>query len=160
MGPVLTPREALTLTSSLTDGAAANDSRPASISHSKPPPLAQVLPTLTHELSADKYGFAFGGVDPGTLHAHGKLIKVHHVSYSIGLAEEYKLHVGLRNQIQPLPGSPFKFTVVPGAAMPASTKLPTETRELDGVADEEWQHGLVFRTADTLANACIRAALR
>ena len=68
-----------------------------------------VLPSFLHELSADKYGFAFGGVDPGTLHAHGKLIKVHHVSYSVGLAGRYKLHVSLRQQMVPLPGSPFPW---------------------------------------------------
>ena len=46
----------------------------------------------------DPFGFAFGGVDPGTLHAHGKLVKVHSVHYSIGLAGKYRLHVGLRQQ--------------------------------------------------------------
>ena len=29
--------------------------------------------SFVHELSVDPFGFAFGGVDPGTLHAHGKL---------------------------------------------------------------------------------------
>ena len=64
-----------------------------------------------HELSADKYGFAFGGVDPGTLHAHGKLVKVHSVHYSIGLAGAYKLHVALRQQMAKLPGSPFRCAI-------------------------------------------------
>ena len=41
--------------------------------------MAKNLPSFAHELTADKHGFAFGGVDPGTLHAHGKLIKAHHV---------------------------------------------------------------------------------
>ena len=40
-------------------------------------PRAKEVPraaiSYTHELSADNIGFAFGGVDPGTLHAHGKL---------------------------------------------------------------------------------------
>ena len=113
------------------------------------------LPSFTHELSADKYGFAFGGVDPGTLHAHGKLIKVHHVSYSIGLAGRYKLHVALRQQMKNLPGSPFELEVEPGTAYAASTKLP-ENVHLTGHADEEWQHGLVLRTADMLGNLCVK----
>ena len=109
-----------------------------------------------HELSADKYGFAFGGVDPGTLHAHGKLVKVHSVHYSIGLAGAYKLHVGLRQQMVKLPGSPFSLFVEPGAAYAASSRLPKESLPLAGVADEEWQHGLIFTTADMLGNACIK----
>lgn len=32
--------------------------------------------SFVHELSVDPLGFAFGGVDPGTLHAHGKIVKV------------------------------------------------------------------------------------
>ena len=111
-------------------------------------------PSFMHELSADKFGFAFGGVDPGTLHAHGKLIKVHHVSYSVGLAGRYKLHVGLRQQMLPLPGSPFDLSVEPGSAYAGSTRLPTDKYHLSGMADEEWQMGLVLRTADMLGNLC------
>lgn len=114
------------------------------------------MPSFLHELSADKNGFAFGGVDPGTLHAHGKLIKVHHVSYSVGLAGRYRLHVGLRQQMHPLPGSPFDLYVEPGSAYAASTKLPDEKLVLTGMADEEWQKGLVLRTADILGNLCVK----
>ncbi len=39
-----------------------------------------------HELRSDPEGiaFAFGGVDPGTLHAHGQLHEVHRAHYSVG----------------------------------------------------------------------------
>jgi hypothetical protein len=118
--------------------------------------IGEQLPSFAHELSADKFGFAFGGVDPGTLHAHGKLIKVHHVSYSIGLAGYYKLHVSLRQQMRPLPGSPFDLRVDPGAAYAASTNLPSEREHLTKQADEEWQHGLLLTTADMLGNKCVK----
>ena len=116
--------------------------------------MAKNLPSFAHELTADKHGFAFGGVDPGTLHAHGKLVKVHAVHYSIGLAGRYKLHVGLRQQMQPLPGSPFDLVVEPGHAYAASSKLPVASLPLSGVASEEWQHGLIFHTKDMLGNVC------
>ena len=112
--------------------------------------------SFAHEMNIDPLGFAFGGVDPGTLHAHGKLVKVHSVHYSVGLAGEYKLHVGLRQQMAPLPGSPFHLVVEPGYAYPASSKLPAASLPLKGVADQEWQHGLTFVTADILGNACTR----
>ena len=120
--------------------------------------IEQVMPSFAHELAGDqnKHGFAFGGVDPGTLHAHGKLVKVHHVSYSVGLAGKYWLHVGLRNQGCPLPGSPFSLTVIPGAAYAASTRLPPESLNLKGSADEAWQVGTILRTADMLGNTCIQ----
>ena len=56
-------------------------------------------------------GFAFGGVHPGTLHAHGKLFEAHKVSYSIAIAGEYLLHVRLHQQAVSLPGSPFNLKV-------------------------------------------------
>ena len=36
-----------------------------------------------------------GGISPGTLHAHGKLVKVHQVHYSVGRARQYLLYVGI-----------------------------------------------------------------
>ena len=75
---------------------------------------------------ADKagIGFAFGGVEPGTLHAHGQLHERHKVLYSIGLAGEYFLHVRLRQQAKAIPGSPFRLTVLPGPAHARSTYAP------------------------------------
>ena len=111
--------------------------------------------SFAHEMNMNREGFAFGGLDPGTLHAHGKLVKVHAVHYSIGLAGRYKLHVGLRQQMQPLPGSPFQLLVEPGSAYAASSRLPAESLPLSGVASEELQHGLTFQTSDMLGNLCV-----
>ena len=118
--------------------------------------LARSPTSFSHEMKVDPHGFAFGGVDPGTLHAHGKLVKVHAVHYSIGLAGKYKLHIGLRQQMLPLPGSPFDLLVEPGSAYAASSRIPAESLPLAGIANEEWQHGLNFRTADMLGNVCTK----
>ena len=37
-----------------------------------------------------------------------------------------------------------------------SSKLPEHALPLSGKADEEWQKGLVFSTADVLGNTCIK----
>ena len=118
--------------------------------------VGSVRTSFAHELSMDPFGFAFGGVDPGTLHAHGKLVKVHTVHYSIGLAGEYKMHVGLRQQEKALPGSPFTLTVEPGHAYAGCSRLPMGMLPLHGVADEGFQNGLVFSTADVLGNVCVK----
>ena len=55
----------------------------------EPPRVASGPGTsYAHELTADAKGvaFAFGGVDPGTIHAAGRIIKAHQVHYSIGRA--------------------------------------------------------------------------
>ena len=85
-------------------------------------------PSFAHELANDPtgVGFAFGGVDPGTLHAHGQVVKVHTVRYSVGLAGRYRLHVGLRQQAVAFPGSPFSLHVAPGQVSTyLLTYLPT-----------------------------------
>ena len=66
-------------------------------------------------------GFAFGGVHPGKLHAHGRVVDAHKVYYSIGMVGRYELHVGLRGQSIPLPGSPFQLQVRPGPASAGSS---------------------------------------
>jgi hypothetical protein len=60
----------------------------ASAHHGAPASSPQVGPSFSYELAADARGiaFAFGGIFPGRLHAHGELVKVHQVSYSIGAA--------------------------------------------------------------------------
>jgi hypothetical protein len=114
-----------------------------------------LVPSTATELSeADPFGFAFGGLTPGLLHSHGHLSKTHSVHYSIGLAGKYRMHVGLRQQHVPLPGSPFTLEVSPGGPSANSTTIPKAERELRGVADEEWQHGLLLRISDMLGNAC------
>ena len=66
-----------------------------------------------NELTADSrgIGFAYGGIHPGRLHAHGRLFETHKVYYSIGLVGSYELHVGLREKRMALPGSPFTLEV-------------------------------------------------
>lgn len=75
------------------------------------------------EFEVDPTGFAFGGVFPGTVHAHGRLVDLHQVSYSIGRAGVYHLHVKMRREGTPLPGSPFKLTVLPGSIASAGTSF-------------------------------------
>ena len=110
-----------------------------------------------NELKADPsgVGFGFGGVEPGTLHAKGQLHEVHRVSYSIGCAGEYLLHVRLRQKAIALPGSPFSLVVKPGAAYAKSTTLaPLLTHGVVGMGPE---HGVnqELKTSDKMANACI-----
>jgi hypothetical protein len=66
-------------------------------------------------------------VHPGKLHAHGKLVETHRVTYSIGKVGEYELHIGLRQQAMPLPGSPFRLRVSPGVASALTTSVPPNT---------------------------------
>lgn len=113
----------------------------------------------TSELFGDptKIGFAFGGVEPGRLHAHGRIVESHKVFYSICLVGTYRLHVGLRNQNVPIPGSPFTLHVVPGEAHAASTALPADTPlPLQGVVgfDDEQGCHLIFRVSDKMCNPC------
>jgi hypothetical protein len=65
-------------------------------------------------------------VEPGKLHAHGKIVDSHRVFYSICLVGTYRLHVGLRSQAVPIPGSPFTLRVQPGPASSIATTLPTD----------------------------------
>ena len=120
---------------------------------------ARVGPSCAHELEADKsgIGFAYGGISPGTLHAHGKLVKVHQVHYSVGRAGQYLLYVGIRNQTAPLPGSPFELTVVPGEAHPVATSLTMDEAgravPLQGVVGEAGSVTIV--TSDRMGNRCV-----
>lgn len=114
-----------------------------------------------HELKGDRkgFGFAYGGVSPGTLHAKGQLVRVHTVSYSIGLAGKYRLHVGLRQQAVGLPGSPFDIEVVPGGAYAPSTRLPMEQLPLRGVVGDKWR-GMVIFAADKIGNQCVKGGAK
>ena len=112
--------------------------------------------TISHELLADPtgIGFAFGGVDPGILHAHGALHEVHKVSYSIGLAGDFLLHVRLRTSAAAIPGSPFRLHVSPGPAHAKRTYLSTEPlRGLVGQTSDSGCH-LTFHAADRMGNLC------
>lgn len=120
---------------------------------------AKAGPSCAHELEADKrgIGFAYGGVDPGTLHAHGKLIRSHSVHYSVGRAGEYLFHVGIRNQSAALPGSPFELVVKPGSAHPVATSLSMDefgcALPLVGVVGDAGS--VVIATSDRMGNGCV-----
>ena len=120
---------------------------------------ARAGPSCAHELASDKRGiaFAYGGVEPGTLHAHGKLVKAHQVQYSVGRAGEYLLHVGIRNQTAALPGSPFELKVEPGVAHPVATSLAVDefgaSIPLRGVVGDAGS--VVIATSDRMGNRCV-----
>ena len=118
-------------------------------------PRSQTGPTLARplamELAGDGTGFAYGGLFPGTLHAHGALREFHTASYSIGVAGSYLLHVRLRNQAVALPGSPFLLQVTPGAAFAQSSSLPYES--LLSEVGQTCTH--LMATADKIGNACV-----
>ena len=115
-------------------------------------------PSYAHELAADAKGvaFAFGGVDPGTLHAGGKAVKTHTVHYSIGKAGNYLLHIGLRQQGQILFGSPFHLSISAGQAHPAWTKVQLDglTLPLRSVVGEEAK-GVIVVASDRMGNRCL-----
>ena len=101
-------------------------------------------------------GFAFGGVMPGRLHAHGKPHEVHKVYYSVGQVGTYELHVALREQSIPLPGSPFKLEVVPGPASAQGTEATRWRGPLAGTVGHEERCGctLELQSRDKMGNAC------
>ena len=110
------------------------------------------------ELVSDPSGicFAFGGVDPGTLHAHGQLHDVHRAHYSVGRVGKYLLHISLRSQALPLPGSPFTLNVVPGQAHAGSTVMPPEASRLTGLVGISPDDGCKLRViaSDKMGNVC------
>ena len=89
--------------------------------------------TISLELSSDPsgIGFAFGGIHPGTLHAHGHLFENHHVSYSIGLVGEVHCYVPFEPTAQrsPTPSAPgveWRF----GGTAPARHCIFPEVRSM------------------------------
>ena len=116
------------------------------------------LGAFWNEVTSDPtgVGFAFGGVEPGRLHAKGKCVDVHKLYYSIGRAGKYKLHMGLRHQNAPFPGSPFDLEVVPGPASAITTMVPRGL-ELRGEVGREPEHGcqLALRSYDFTGNRCV-----
>ena len=120
---------------------------------------ARKVSPYQQELTCDPsgIGFAFGGVEPGTLHAHGQLHEVHKVFYSVGRVGKYQLHVALRKQALPLPGSPFSLEVLPGPAHAHSTQLvlptPPVLRGEVGTGEGDGCR-LTFATSDKMGNLC------
>ena len=105
----------------------------------EPRPL-EPRPAYWDDMQADPrgIGFAYGGVNPGRLHAKGQLVDQHAVQFSIGTCGTYLLYVALR-QPRPatvanadlgqlgdwqVPGSPFLLKVAPGPPYPLSTQIP------------------------------------
>ena len=82
------------------------------------------------------------------------MLQVHRVSYSIGIAGEYLLHVRLRQAAAELPGSPFLLRVEPGAAFAASSSLPRHVLHGHVVIDspESECAEYVMSTADRMGN--------
>jgi hypothetical protein len=99
-------------------------------------------------------GFAFGGVEPGRLHAKGELIETHKVHYSIAVCGVYRFHVGLRHDGVELPGSPFLLHVTAGPASALSTRVPTEALPLAGVVGDKGGCELLLQASYKMGNRC------
>ena len=74
------------------------------------------------------------------------------MSYSIGVAGEYLLHVRLRKQAASLPGSPFPLSVEPGMPFALASRLPV--RSLSGEVGEACT--LTIATSDRMGNGCVK----
>ncbi|KOO34783.1 protein snt-2 [Chrysochromulina tobinii] len=79
-------------------------------------------------------------------------VQLHEVSYSVGKAGKYLLHVGLRGQSAILPGSPFMLEVVPGPAHAPSTSIPADELPLRTVVGTTGR--LVLVVNDNMGNPC------
>jgi hypothetical protein len=111
-----------------------------------------------NELASDpkRIGFAFGGVDPGRLHAHGQIVEVHNVHYSIAMCGTYRLHVALRHEGVQLPGSPFVLKVSAGPASALTTAVLAHMLPMRGVVGNSSESGcrVVLKASDMMGNAC------
>ena len=113
------------------------------------------------ESAGDGIGFAFGGMDPGRLKARGQIVEQHKVTYSVGVCGIFKLHVGLRRNGQPLPGSPFKLSVTPGPAHALATRIPISQLPLRGSvvstsASDKPGCTLILQVSDKMGNLCTK----
>jgi hypothetical protein len=101
-------------------------------------------------------GFAFGGVNPGHIHSKGQAVAAHKVHYSVDRVGRYLLHVRLRQQARPLPGSPFGLVVEAGKAHYAATALEPKTQPLRGEVGMEPDDGvtMVLQAHDRVGNRC------
>ena len=115
---------------------------------------------FSHELADCERGiaFAYGGLYPGTLHAHGALVKTHSVHYSVGASGTYLLHVGLRQKEAVLPGSPFVLEVKPGQANAPSSELPKHRLPLQTMVGT--RGSFLLHLADSMGNRCIEGGAR
>jgi len=116
---------------------------------------------LRLELASDPagIGFGFGGVEPGTLHAHGQLHEKHSVYYSIGLAGHYLLHVRLRHAAAAVPGSPFALQVLPAPAHASATRLPVSSVSGNVGLEEKVVAGQVIAVSAGSAGSAVEKAI-
>jgi len=116
------------------------------------------LQTEAAMLDPTGVGFAFGGVLPGHLHAKGQLHEWHKVFFSIDCVGCYLLHVRLRQQARPVPGSPFALTVIPAAAHHSTTYLNPVEQPLTGEVGSSPSDGcmVAVHACDRVGNLCTR----
>ena len=114
---------------------------------------SEIDPTV--DPNGNGVAFAFGGVYPGYLHAKGKLVEKHSISFSVGRVGRYLLHVRLRQQAAGVPGSPFALVVGPGKAEGSTTCL-APAKPLCGSVGEGPDDGctLTVFTNDVMSNPC------
>ena len=114
----------------------------------------QMAKTVVNELTSDPtgIGFGFGGVEPGN--SQGKLHDVHKVSYSIGRAGHYLLHVRLRQQAMAVAGSPFHLHVIPGQAHATGTQLSTQPLRGNVGTTDDAGCKMTMHAADRVGNSC------
>ena len=126
--------------------------------HKRSKSTASYQSVYANELASDpkRIGFAFGGVDPGRLHAHGQIIEVHNVHYSIAMCGTYRLHVALRHDGVQLPGSPFVLKVSAGPASALTTAVLAHMLPMRGVVGNSSESGcrVVLKASDMMGNAC------
>lgn len=107
-----------------------------------------------HELDTDPTGFAFGGVKPKpTKGKKGVVSSVHQVSYSVGLAGTYLLHVRLREEGLPVPGSPFRLAVHPGPPVAHASFVATDVHSF-----VSGKMGVAVWACDMMGNVCAAGA--
>ena len=88
--------------------------------------IALAQNVFLQEMATDpnKICFAFGGSLPRTQRSKRKTSRNAYSQLLCRRGGHYQLHVCLRRDSAPLPGSPFALVVAPGDAFPLSTKLP------------------------------------
>ena len=82
------------------------------------------------------------------------------MAFSIGKVGRYLLHVRLRHQGLPLPGSPFRLVVTPGPAHRSTTVIDASV--LSGSVGYGAADGcsLLLRTHDAVGNACVEGGAK
>ena len=84
------------------------------------------------------------------------MLSSHKVSFSIDRVGKYLLHVRLRQQARPMPGSPFGLVVKPGVAHHSATFLDPGKRPLRGEVGLAAENGctMILQAHDRVGNRC------